>query len=225
MQNAHRRFGRLEYLRNSEKTNTQVFLHVDHYVGDGEQAHILSLFGGDAEVGAVRAAIYEKHVFALTFPDGKSQKIGLGPDAECYYASLPLPGTKRSLRHLVAVSAALHANGTAGQTFLMHLDAESKELAWATVVSLLGLPADPRWGEVILGEARKEKRMRRLEGIGCKPAVVLGTREDFMARIGHARSLGQLPFPEKNGPVVWPPYSVRNALNIMRAIDPTVRRS
>ncbi|HEY2467609.1 MAG TPA: hypothetical protein VGI45_07190, partial [Terracidiphilus sp.] len=134
MQNAHCRLGRLEYLRSSEKTNTQVFLHVDHYVGDGEQAHLLSLFGGDAEVGAIRAAIYEKHVFTLTFPDGGSQKIGFGPDAECYYGSLSLPGAKRSLRHLVAVSAALHANGTAGQTFLMHLDAETKDLAWATVV-------------------------------------------------------------------------------------------
>lgn len=56
MQNAHRRLGRLEYLRSSEKTRTQIFLHVDHYVGDGDQAHLLSLFGGDAEVGAIRAA-------------------------------------------------------------------------------------------------------------------------------------------------------------------------
>ena len=44
--------------------------------------------------------------------------------------------------------------------FLMHLDAETRDPAWATVVSVLGLPADPRWGEIILGEARKEKRMR-----------------------------------------------------------------
>ena len=215
MQNAYRRLGRLEYLRNSEKTNTQVFLHVDHYVGDGDQAHLLSLFGGDAEVGAIRAAIYEKHVFTLTFPDGRSQKIGFGPDAECYYGSLSLPGAKRSLRHLIAVSAALHANGTAGQTFLMHLDAETKDLAWATVVSLLGLPADPRWGDVILSEAKKEKRIRRIEGIGCNPAVVLGTREDFMSRIGQARSLDRLPFPDWNGPILWPQYSLRSLISRM----------
>ena len=63
---------------------------------------------------AVRAAVYEKHVFTLIFPDGRSQKIGFGLDAECYYGSLSLPTAKRSLRHLVAVSAALHTNGTAG---------------------------------------------------------------------------------------------------------------
>jgi hypothetical protein len=212
MQNAYRRLGRLEYLRNSERTNTHVFLHVDHYVGDGEQAHLLSLFGGDAEVGAVRAAIYEKHVFTLTFPDGRSEKIGFGPDAECYYGSLSLPGAKRSLRHLVGVSAALHANGTAGQTLLMHLDAETKDLAWATVVSLLGLPADPQWGEVVLGGMRRDKLIRRLDGIGCNPAVVQGTREDLMKRISESRKSGLLTFPESNGPILWPRFQMRETL-------------
>jgi hypothetical protein len=47
--------------------------------------------------------------------------------------------------------------------------------------------------------------------------VVLGTREDFMAGIGHARSLGQLPFPENNGPIVWPQYTIRNALVLTRS--------
>jgi hypothetical protein len=110
------------------------------------------------------------------------------------------------------VSAALHANGTAGQTFLMHLEPETKTLTWATVVSLLGLPADPQWGDVVLGGMRRDKLIRRLDGIGCNPAVVLGTREDFMARIGQARSLGQLPFPEENGPMLWPRFQIRDTL-------------
>jgi hypothetical protein len=123
-----------------------------------------------------------------------------------------LQGAKRTLRHLVAVSGSLSANGTAGQTFIMNLNQETKELAWATVVNLLGLPADPRWGNVVLGELRQDKLIRRLEGIGCNPAVVIGTREDFMKRMGRARSMNLLPFPEKNGPVVWPQYTVRDAL-------------
>ena len=32
----------------------------------------------------------------------------------------------------------------------------------------------------MLGEMRKDKLIRRLDGIGCNPAVVIGTREDFM---------------------------------------------
>jgi hypothetical protein len=210
MQNAHLRLGRLQYTRNTEKTNTQISVHVDHYIGNGEQAHLLSLFGGDAEVGAIRAAIYEKHTFTLTFPDGATKHVGLGPDAACYIGSLSLQGAKRTLPHLIALSASFCANGTAGQTFIINLEPETKDLTWATVVSLLGLPADPRWGTVALGELRKDKLIRRMDGIGCNPAVVIGTREDFMKRMGQARSMNLLPFPEKNGPVVWPQYTTRD---------------
>jgi hypothetical protein len=105
MQNAHQRLGRLENLRNTERTHTQIFLHVDRYIGDEKQAHLFSLFGGDAEVGAIRAAIFEKHTFTLTFPDGAIRTVGFGPDAVCYNGSLALEGRKRTLRHLVAVSA------------------------------------------------------------------------------------------------------------------------
>jgi hypothetical protein len=44
--------------------------------------------------------------------------------------------------------------------------------------------------------------------------VVIGTREDFMKRIGRPRAIGLLPFLEKNGPVVWPQYIVRDALAV-----------
>ena len=73
MQNAHLRMGRLEYRRNSGSTNTRISVHVDRYVGEGDDAHLISLFGGDAEVGAITAAIYEKHTFTVTFPDGSAE--------------------------------------------------------------------------------------------------------------------------------------------------------
>ena len=57
----------------------------------------------------------------------------------------------------------------------------------------------------------KDKLIRRLDGIGCDPAVVIGTREDFMN--GWARRvLNLLPFPEKNGPVIWPQCTIGDAL-------------
>ena len=61
MQNAHLRMGRLEYRRSTGKTNTRISVPVDRYVGEGEDAHLISLFGSDAEVGAITAAIHEKH--------------------------------------------------------------------------------------------------------------------------------------------------------------------
>jgi hypothetical protein len=208
MQNAHLRLGWLEYVRHTEGTDTHVGLYVDRYVGDGEQAHLLSVFGGDAEVGAIRAAIYERHAFTVTFPKGTSKTVQLGPDASCYNASILL-APKRSIRHLVGVSAALQANGSAGMTYLVHLDGETEGLAWATVVSLLGLPTHPRWGDVVLGRMRRDKLIRRLDGIGCTPAVISGTREDLMERISEARKSGLLRFQESNGPILWPRFSLR----------------
>jgi hypothetical protein len=204
--------GRLEHLRNSGKTDTRISVHVDRYVGEGDDAHLISLFGGDAEVGAITAAIYEKHTFTVTFLDGSLKVVGFGPDAICYSGSINLPGRKQALRHLIAVSTSLHANGSAGRTFILHLDPDTRELAWAIVVSFLGLPADPRWSGPILEAMWAEKKIRRLDGIGCKPAAIHGTRDELLARIGQARSQGLLPFPEKNGPVLWPRYTIRQAL-------------
>ena len=212
MQNAHLRMGRLEYRRNSGSTNTRTSVHVDRYVGEEDDAHLISLFGGDAEVGAVTAAIHEKHTFTVTFLDGKEKVVGFGPDAICYRGSINLEGRKQALRHLIAVSTSLHANGSAGRTFILHLGPDTRELAWATLVSFLGLPADPRWSAPILEAMWAEKKIQRLDGIGCAPAAIQGSREDLLARLGQARSLGLLPFPEKNGPVLWARYTIGQAL-------------
>jgi hypothetical protein len=212
MQNAHLRLGRLEYRRSSGKTDTKISVHVDRYVGDGEDAHLISLFGGDSEVGAITAAIHEKHTFTVTFLDGSQKVVGFGPDAICYRGSVNLQGRKQVLRHLIAVSTSLHSNGAAGRTFILHLGPGTRELAWATLVSFLGLPADPRWSGPILEAMWVDKKIQRLDGIGCTPAAIHGSRDDLLARLGQARSLGLLPFPEKNGPVLWPRYTIRQAL-------------
>jgi hypothetical protein len=185
---------------------------VDRYVGEGDDAHLVSLFGGDSEVGAITAAIYEKHTFTVIFPDGREKVVGFGPDAICYRGSVKLQGRKQALRHLIAVSTSLHANGSAGRTFILHLGPDTRELAWATLVSFLGLPADPRWSGPILEAMWAEKKIRRLDGIGCTPAAIHGSRDDLLARVGQARSLGLLPFPEKNGPVLWPRCTIRQVL-------------
>jgi hypothetical protein len=145
MQNAHLRLGRLEYRRNSGKTDTKISVHVDRYVGEGDDAHLISLFGGDCEVGAITAAIHEKHTFTVTFLDGSQKVIGFGPDAICYRGSINLQGRKHALRHLIAVSTSLNANGSAGRTFILHLGPETRgtrmgnlgELSWVARGSAL----------------------------------------------------------------------------------------
>jgi hypothetical protein len=212
MQNAHLRLGRLEYQRSSVKTNTHIAVHVSHYVGEKEQAHLLSYFGNDAEVAAVTAAIQENHRFELAFPDGSRQKIGFGADASCYKGTLHLHELKKSLRHVVAVSTWLHGNGSAGRTFVMNDETETQNLVWATLVSLLGIPADPRWGAHLLDELRRDNKVNSMSGIGCSPSVIEVTREEMLERIGRACAGRRVPFPEVNGPVVWPSFEMRNTL-------------
>ncbi len=209
MQNAHLRLGLLEYARSSAAIQTRIRLHVDRYMGEAGQGHLLSLFGGDADVGAVTAAIQEKHSFTLTFPDGKLQTFSMGPDASCYKGALPMPGRKQPVRHLVAVSQPLHANGTAGRTYLLHYE---RSLAWATLVSLLGLPAEPRWKDWVLDWLEQEKRLVPLEGLGCDPVAITATREELLEAISSGLRHGRLCFPEKNGPILWPGFRVQDAL-------------
>ena len=88
MQNAHLRLGLLEYHRMTEKTSTRIRLRVDRYVGEDEQAHLISVFGNDSDVGAITAAVHETATFTLTFPDGEVKEVSLGEHASCYKGSV-----------------------------------------------------------------------------------------------------------------------------------------
>jgi hypothetical protein len=140
MENAHLRLGLLEYVRMTEKASTRIRVRVDRYMGEDRQAHLLSIFGNDSDVGAITAAVHEKATFTLTFPDGATKEVTLGEHASCYKGAVTLPGRKHPVRHLLAVSQELHTNGSAGRTLLLRY---RRGEAWATLVSFLGLPADP----------------------------------------------------------------------------------
>jgi hypothetical protein len=55
MQNAHLRFGLLEYQRATEKISTRIRVRVDRYVGEDRKAHLLSVFGNDWATRANRS--------------------------------------------------------------------------------------------------------------------------------------------------------------------------
>jgi hypothetical protein len=203
MQNAHLRLGLLEYHRMTERTSTRIRLRVDRYVGEDEQAHLISIFGNDSDVGAITAAVHEKAMFTLTFPDGEVKEVSLGEHASCYKGAVSLPDRKHPVRHLVAVSEQLYTNGGVGRTILL---GHQRDQAWATMVSFLGLPADPSWAEHVLGVVEAEERIKPLDGIGCKPVLVSATAEEVLEWIGEGLRSQILGFPEKNGPIFWPRY-------------------
>src|SRR5258708_35587898 len=98
MENAHLRFGLLEYVRMTEKASTRIRLRVDRYIGEDRQAHLLSVFGNDSDVGAITAAVHEKAAFSLTFPNGTTKDVSLGEHASCYKGAVALPGRKYPVR-------------------------------------------------------------------------------------------------------------------------------
>jgi hypothetical protein len=42
--------------------------------------------------------------------------------------------------------------------------------------------------------------------------VIHATREELLEQIGQACATLSLPFPEKDGPVLWPMFTMRQAL-------------
>jgi hypothetical protein len=209
MENAHLRFGLLEYVRFTEKASTRIRVRVDRYIGEDRQAHLLSVFGNDSDVGAITAAVHEKAAFSLTFPDGTTKDVTLSEHASCYKGAVTLPGRKHPVRHLLAVSQELHTNGSAGRTILLRY---RREEAWATLVSFLGLPADPAWADHILGIVEEKKRIEEIDGIGCQPVLISATTEEVLEWIGDGLHSRVLSFPERNGPIVWPRFALSASL-------------
>ena len=201
MQNAHLRLGLLDYHRMTEKTSTRIRLRVDRYVGEGEQAHLISVFGNDSDVGAITAAVHEKATFTLTFPDGEVKEVSLSEHASCYKGAVSLPDRKHPARHLVAVSEQLFTNGGVGRTILLRY---RRDEAWATLVSFLGLPADPTWADPILGIIEGKERIEEIDGIGCQPVLISATTDEMLEWIGDGLRSRILSFPDSNSPIRWP---------------------
>ena len=57
MKNAHERFGKLVYRRRTGKAATNLRVFLDAFVGEERgKAHLVSVIGGDVEIGALAAA-------------------------------------------------------------------------------------------------------------------------------------------------------------------------
>lgn len=210
MENAHLRLGMLEYQRITEAHSTRIRVRVDRYVGEDRRAHLISVFGSDSDIGAVTAAVHEKATFTVTLPDGSVKEVTLGEHASCYKGSISLPDRKQPVRHLVAVSAELHANGTSGRTMLLRYERDD---AWATLVSSMGLPGDPSWAEYVCAELERQERVQDLDGIGCRPVQLLVTEDEVLEWVGVGLRTGALRFPEINGPILWQPRSLTDLLS------------
>ncbi len=209
MKNAHERFGVLEYTKRMKDTTTRIRLHMDRYIGEVEangncKAHLFSIIGGDSDVGAIWAAVTEQSHFTLEAPGIDSQTTSLGEDAQCFRGTITIEGRK-PIRHLIAVSAEL-ANTRTG------IDPEGKRTILCDndptfvlyrIAQRYGLPVVSEWAPWFNRELARHRMIQGIEGLGCSPVLIRGSKKVFLKWIGRALRRRQIAFPEGNGPVCW----------------------
>lgn len=219
MENAHLRMGLLEYERYTEKIATRIRVRVSHYIGEDEEAHLLSVFGNDSDVGAITAAVYEQARFRLTFPSGDSQGVSLGEDAVCHRGSMSIPGRKQAVRHMVALSEELRGLKSLSRTFVLRPEATE---VWTALVHRYGLPGLPGWAEAMFRILKENGRITPVDSIGCSAAVIAATSKELLEWMGKGVAQGNLPFPETNDFIRW---SGRMLPEILRLAPGTIERA
>src|SRR5260370_6196252 len=198
MQNAHERFGTLEFTKRVKDTTTRVRVYVDRVVLEPAKderrqatAHLISMIGGDAEIGALWAAVNEGALFYFQLPGGKPIAGSLGLEAQCFRGSVAVPGRKRPARHLVAVSAELAKTKPGVDREGRHtiLCGDDPMFVLYRIASRYGLPALPDWAPWFMRELNQRKAIRPLMGLGCSPVVVKGNKQTFLGWIGRELKL------------------------------------
>lgn len=202
MKNAHERFGRLAYQRRSEKTATNIRVHMDAFVGEERgKAHLVSVIGGDVELGALSAAFSNGDSFAAVDPCGLERIVSLGEKPLCFRGSITIAGRKRPLRHLVACSQEIADTTSNGKVILI---GDDPAFIWSSLVRHYGLPAMPGWGPWVILQLREQKRIHELPSFGYSGVAVKATRKDLLALLRRGLRTKNLRFPECNGAVEWP---------------------
>lgn len=211
MKNAHERFGRLVYVRRTEKASTNIRVHLDAYIGeDRGKAHFASVIGSDVEIGGIAAAFGNGDMFTVIDPAGAESIVSLGEKPLLFRGSIVIAARKRPLRHLVACSQQLADRSSDGKLLLV---SSQDMFIWSSLVSHYGLPATPAWGTRTMGELRTQKRIQSLPGFGYKGVAVMATRKQLLALLSRGLRSNSLLFPPQNAPVEWPAVQLSKSIS------------
>ena len=184
MRNAHQRMGKLTFVKQTSDTITDVSVHLNRLVAErpaeprlATDLHLVSVFGGDQEIGAVTAAAHEGLRFEIRAPDVHLYGA-LGEKPVVYRSSLQIPGRKRPVRHVVLLSKALFetkfgSNSEARRTVLYD---NSAAFVLHRLAVRFGFPILPEWASWFHGELDRRKLIEELIGINCSPVAVKGTK-------------------------------------------------
>jgi hypothetical protein len=212
VKNAHERFGWLEFTRVMKDTTARVRVRLDRCIaeptenGRDGKLHLVSVLGGESDVSAVWAAVHQNQLSKVESPDLGVLELSLGEKAECYRGSFSLPGRRRPVRHLIAVSAELAATrlGAATENNRTILSDNGPVFVLYRLSERFGLPVVPEWADWFICELKRRKAIRSLTGLGCTPILVTGTKQRFLSWVSRGLRRGQIRFPAANGPIRWP---------------------
>jgi hypothetical protein len=183
MQNAHLRTGKLTFARQSRDTITNVTVWLNCLVAEPPASsamaalHLVSIFGGDQDTGAVVAAAHEALGFRVSL--GAREFLGtLGEKPVIYRTSLQIPERKRPVRHSVLLSktffeTTLGANTEARRTVLYD---DSSDFVLHRLAARFGLPVLPEWADWFSAELRRRGMIENLIGLNCCPVAVKATK-------------------------------------------------
>ena len=203
--------GTLQFTKITRDTTIDVRVRVDRAIAEHEadkrsaRCHLLSIFGNDQEVAAIAAALSEEARFYLTGPESDRLTISFGPEPCVYRSSLSIPGRRRPVRHLVAVSDELAktcAGGNPGARRTVLCDGEPEFVLHRLGVRF-GLPVVPEWSEWFADELLRRRAIEPLIGIGCRPVLVTGTKKRFLGWMGHGLKRGLIRIPENRETNGW----------------------
>jgi hypothetical protein len=192
-------------------------LRLDRFIGEvlpdpprQAKAHLISVIAGDAQIAAVSAAITLGDSFMVEGPDLVPIRVCLGRNARCFKGAIQLVGRKKPLRHLVGISEGF-ASGTvsagSGRTLLAGSD---DDFVWTSIADLYGIPGIPGWSEWFMGELRTHHGIVPALGIGCRPAIIQGEKEQFLEWLSWGVEGGAIRFPSDSGPIHWPKLSLED---------------
>lgn len=212
MQNAHCRFGILEFTKHMKDAQTRVRVHVDRAILEPLEderhrlaAHLISAVGRDSEIGAVWAGISAGATFEIQLPGQPARIASMGQEALCFRGTVVTNGREGAFRHLVAVSSEMAKTkpGSDRMGVRTVLSDDDPVFVLYRMASRFGLPVAPAWASWFVKTLKMHKAIRRLAGLGCSPLLVNGSKETFLKWIGDALSNGSLQIPTETGPISW----------------------
>jgi hypothetical protein len=212
MKNAHLRMGTLQFHKVTRDTTIDVRLWMDRLIAEHEdsahgraKAHLISVFGGDQEIAAISAAITEEGCFQVQGTGISALTVSLGVDAETFRSSISVPGRKRPVRHLVAISKELELTRAGGEPKAQRtvLCSGTPGFVLYRLAVRFGLPVLPEWSEWFHKELTRRRAIQPLIGLGCEPILVNGTKKRFLAWIGHGLKRRQIQIPDGHETQLW----------------------